>query len=385
MEQIKPEKISLANLSAQSGETIKRNLQQSALALGFQKLAVCDVDLSAERSLFADWLRRGFQADMTYLERYTEQRMHPELLLPGTCRVICVRMNYLPSQASSLDILLHPRRAYVARYALGRDYHRFIRKRLQRLADELEKQIGGFGYRVLCDSAPVLEKALAQKAGLGWIGKNTLLLDKDAGSWFFLGEIYTDLPLPVDEPVQPHCGRCKACLDICPTGALVAPYQLDARKCIAYLTIENKVGIPIELRSLIGNRVFGCDDCQWVCPWNRFAQPSAETTFAPRHGLDVAELLSLFEWTEQEFQVRSQGAPIRRAGYWGWLRNLSVALGNAPYQIAIVNALQAKLELSNMPEWLPEHFNWAIDQQLMAAQERGIRQSEIAQGKNQPD
>ena len=343
---------------------IKADLQQLAKTLGFQKLGVCDTDLSAQQPLFNAWLERGFQADMAYLERNTDKRYAPNQLVAGTCRVICVRMDYLPAVAATPDWLNHPRRAYVARYALGRDYHRLIRKRLQRLADALQAQTASQGYRVFCDSAPVLEKALAQKAGLGWIGKNTLLLDKQVGSWFFLGEIYTDVPLPVDVALDNHCGRCQACLDICPTKALVAPYQLDARRCIAYLTIENKGPIALELRPLMGNRIFGCDDCQWICPWNRFATPTTEVAFAPRHGLATAQLLTLLSWTPAQFEQRTEGSPIRRAGYWGWLRNLSVALGNAPYSAEIVEALQARLPLVAEIGWLVEHFNWAIQQQL---------------------
>ncbi len=345
-------------------EAIKTDLQRWALSQGFQKLGICDTELSSQQVLFNQWLQRGFQADMTYLEQHADKRFAPDQLVPGACRVICLRMDYLPPQAASPDLLIHPRRAYVARYALGRDYHRIVRKRLQQLVDQLQAKIGSIGYRVFCDSAPVLEKALAQKAGLGWIGKNTLLLDKQVGSWFFLGEIYTDLPLPVDFPLDNHCGRCTACLDICPTAALVAPYQLDARRCIAYLTIENKGAIPLELRPLMGNRVFGCDDCQWICPWNRFATPTTEVAFTPRHGLATAELLSLFLWTSQQFESRSLGSPIRRAGYWGWLRNLSVALGNAPFSEQIVAALQARLLMDQAPDWLAEHFNWAIARQL---------------------
>jgi epoxyqueuosine reductase len=343
---------------------IKTDLQQLAKQLGFQKLGVCDTDLVAQQPLFDAWLERGFQADMAYLERNTLKRIQPSEWVSGACRVICVRMDYLPVAAASPDWLNHPRRAYVARYALGRDYHRLIRKRLQRLANALQTKTASQGYRVFCDSAPVLEKALAQKAGLGWIGKNTLLLDKRAGSWFFLGEIYTDVPLPVDVPLDNHCGRCQACLDICPTQALVAPYQLDARRCIAYLTIENKGPIPLELRALMGNRIFGCDDCQWICPWNRFATPTTEAAFVPRHGLVTAELLLLLQWTPLQFEQRTQGSAIRRAGYWGWLRNISVALGNAPYSEDIVVALQSRLPVVQAVAWLVEHFHWAIAQQL---------------------
>lgn len=343
---------------------IKAELQQHARQLGFQKLGVCDTDLAAQQPLFNDWLAHGFQADMTYLERNNDKRFQPDQLVPGACRVICVRMDYLPASAATPDWLNHPRRAYIARYALGRDYHRLIRKRLQRLADALQLKTAAQGYRVFCDSAPVLEKALAQKAGLGWIGKNTLLLDKQVGSWFFLGEIYTDVPLPIDVPLDNHCGRCQACLDICPTKALIGPYQLDARLCIAYLTIENKGPIPLALRALMGNRIFGCDDCQWICPWNRFATPTTEAAFTPRHGLVTAELLRLLLWTPAQFERMTQGSAIRRAGYWGWLRNISVALGNAPYAADIVEALQSRLPLIQTVEWLVEHFNWAIAQQL---------------------
>lgn len=353
---------------------IKTGLQQLSLSLGFQKLGVCDTDLTTQQPLFNAWLARGFQADMTYLERNADKRFVPNQLVPGVCRVICVRMDYLPQAAATPDLLIHPRRAYVARYALGRDYHRLIRKRLQRLADYIQVKTGALGYRAFCDSAPVLEKALAQKAGLGWIGKNTLLLDKQAGSWFFLGEIFTDLPLPVDFALENHCGRCQACLDVCPTQALVAPYQLDARRCIAYLTIENKGPIPLELRSLMGNRIFGCDDCQWICPWNRFATPTTEAAYSPRHGLASADLLSLFMWTQAQFEERTAGSPIRRAGYWGWLRNLSVALGNAPYCADIVTALQLRLSNTQGLEWLIEHFRWSLQQQLQQESWSGLNE-----------
>ncbi len=287
------------------------------------------------------------------------KRSRPDELVPGTLRVVSLRMDYLPGDTRMSQRLAEPQSAYVSRYALGRDYHKLIRKRLQQLAERIQAVIGPFGHRAFVDSAPVLEKAIAEQAGLGWIGKNTLVLNRKAGSWFFLGELFVDLPLPVDAPhASEHCGRCSACLDICPTGAFVGPYVLDARRCISYLTIELKGAIPEDLRGLIGNRVFGCDDCQIVCPWNRFARPSEQADFQPRHGLDNAELAELFRWSEEEFLSRTEGSPLRRAGYERWLRNLAVGLGNAPSTIAVIEAL--KLRREHPSELVREHVQWAL-------------------------
>jgi epoxyqueuosine reductase len=274
-------------------------------------------------------------------------------------RVISARMDYLPQDAQAAQELLQkPEQALISRYALGRDYHKLLRQRLQQLARRIEKSIGTFGYRVFVDSAPVLEKALAAKAGLGWIGKHSNLLNRSAGSWFFLGEIFTDLPLPVDQPVPEHCGTCSRCIDVCPTQAIVAPYQVDARRCISYLTIELRDSIPLELRPLMGNRIFGCDDCQFVCPWNRYAQFSQEDDFSPRPGLDAAELLELFSWSEEEFLRRTEGSAIRRIGYHCWLRNIAVALGNAPTSPDLIAGLSSGLRHAN--EMVREHVLWAL-------------------------
>jgi epoxyqueuosine reductase len=298
---------------------------------------------------------------MGYMLRHGTRRSRPPALLPGTVRVISARMDYCPAGAAdSHAVLDEGSLGFVARYALGRDYHKLIRKRLDHLARQITQASGAHCYRAFSDSAPVLEKALAEKAGLGWIGKHTNLLHREAGSWFFLGEIYTDLPLPVDQPANNHCGRCRACIDVCPTGAIVAPYELDARLCISYLTIELRGSIPVELRPLIGNRIFGCDDCQLVCPWNRFARATDEAAFAPRQQLDAPQLLDLFAWTEAEFLERTRGSAIRRIGYARWLRNIAVALGNAATNDAIIATLQTRLH--DPSPLVREHVAWALAQ-----------------------
>lgn len=330
--------------------------------LGFGKLGIAGVELGEDETHLLNWLRDGRHGAMDYMQRHGARRARPAELEPGTLRVISARMDYFPEDArEAWSVLRDPERGYVARYALGRDYHKLLRSRLQKLADRIEGEIGPFGYRAFADSAPVLEKALARDAGLGWIGKHTLLLDRDAGSWFFLGELYTDLPLPVDAPSGEHCGTCTRCIDICPTRAITGPRQLDARRCIAYLTIELKTSIPAELRPLIGNRVFGCDDCQLVCPWNKFACTTREADFAPRHGLDGAMLAELFAWSEEEFLRKTEGMAIRRAGYEGWLRNVAVALGNAPHSQAIVAALRARAD--HPSALVQEHVAWALERQ----------------------
>ncbi len=327
--------------------------------LGFLQVGIAGVDLQEHEAHLQRWLAAGHQGEMDYMAAHGSKRSRPAELVPGTLRVISLRMDYLPGDTRMSERLAEPEKAYVSRYALGRDYHKLIRKRLQHLAERIQEVIGPFGYRAFVDSAPVLEKALAEQAGLGWIGKNTLLLNRKAGSWFFLGELFVDLPLPVDEPhAGEHCGRCTACLDICPTAAFVGPRQLDARRCISYLTIELKGSIPEELRPLIGNRVFGCDDCQIVCPWNRFARPSAEGDFQPRHGLDNATLAELFLWTEEQFLSRTEGSPLRRAGYERWLRNLAVGLGNAPSTIVVLEALKARGD--DPSALVREHVAWAL-------------------------
>lgn len=338
------------------------DIRRWAGELGFQQVGITGIELDEDETHLLNWLEAGFHGEMGYMQRHGTLRSRPDELLPGTIRVISVRMDYLPAEADDgWEVLADGRRAYVARYALGRDYHKMMRRRLQQLASRIAEVTGPFGYRAFVDSAPVLEKALSRNAGLGWIGKNTLLLNRSAGSWFFLGELYTDLPLPVDGQPSAHCGSCTRCIDICPTGAIVAPYQLDARRCIAYLTIEYGGSIPVDLRRPIGNRIFGCDDCQLVCPWNKFAQPTREPDFAPRHKLDDIDLVALFDWTEEQFLQRSQGMAIRRTGYEAWLRNIAVALGNAPADDAVVAALARR---ANHPSSLVrEHVAWALAEQ----------------------
>jgi epoxyqueuosine reductase len=327
--------------------------------LGFQQVGIAGVELGEHEAHLARWLAAGYQGEMDYMAAHGSKRSRPAELVPGTLRVVSLRMDYLPGDTRMAEVLASPDKAYVSRYALGRDYHKLVRKRLQQLAERIQAMIGPFGYRAFVDSAPVLEKALAQQAGLGWIGKNTLLLNKQAGSWFFLGELFVDLPLPVDAAHErEHCGRCQACLDVCPTAAFIGPQLLDARRCISYLTIELKGAIPEELRAPIGNRVFGCDDCQLVCPWNRFARPTQQDDFRPRHGLDNSELAELFRWSEEEFLARTEGSPLRRAGYERFLRNLAVGLGNAPASIPVLEALRLRREYPS--ELVREHVEWAL-------------------------
>jgi epoxyqueuosine reductase len=334
-------------------------IKQWGRALGFQAVGIADTDLAAAEGRLAEWLRMGWQGEMDYMAHHGTLRSRPAELVPGTQRVISCRMDYAPDDgADEWAALGDGRRAYVARYARGRDYHKLLRARLQKLCDRVRAETGAFGYRVFADSAPVMEVELAAGAGIGWRGKHTLLLSRDAGSWFFLGEIYCDLPLPVDEPAGEHCGRCTKCIDVCPTQAIRAPYQLDARRCISYLTIEHKGAIPEPLRAPIGNRVYGCDDCQLVCPWNGFAQPSAEEDFRARNGLDSAALLDLFGWSAEEFDARMRGSAIRRIGYERWLRNLAVGLGNAPASPAVLAALRARRD--HPSPLVREHVEWAL-------------------------
>ncbi len=335
------------------------SIKQWGRELGFQQVGIAGLDLGEHERHLQRWLEAGYHGEMDYMAAHGSKRSHPEQLVPGTLRVVSLRMDYLPGDTQMAQRLAEPEKAYVSRYALGRDYHKLIRKRVQHLAERIQQDIGPFGFRAFVDSAPVLEKAIAQEAGLGWIGKNTLVLNRKAGSYFFLAELFVDLPLPVDEPhASEHCGRCTACLDICPTAAFVGPYVLDARRCISYLTIELKGPIPTELRPLIGNRVFGCDDCQIVCPWNRFARPSGEGDFQPRHQLDNAELAQLFLWDEDRFLSSTEGSPLRRAGYERFLRNLAVGLGNAPSSIPVLEALKARRE--HPSELVREHVEWAL-------------------------
>ena len=349
------------DLSDTELRALKSEIRERAAELGFAKVGVSGIDLRDDEARLRRWLELGRHGELEYMQRHGMKRARPAELVPGTVRVICARMDYwLAEAADAVETLRDGRRAYVSRYALGRDYHKVMRKRLQKLAESIEARIGPFGYRVFTDSAPVLEKALARNAGLGWIGKHTNLIDRRAGSYFFLGEIFTDLPLPEDAPATAHCGTCTACLEVCPTGAIVAPYELDARRCISYLTIELRGSIPEPLRPLVGNRIFGCDDCQLFCPWNKFARRAALPDFAPRHGLDAAKLVELFRWTEDEWSARTEGSAIRRAGYEGWLRNIAVALGNAPADTEVDAALA---ERSDHPSPLVrEHVAWAIEQ-----------------------
>lgn len=340
------------------------DIKRWARELGFAEAGISGVDLARDERHLQQWLADGHHGEMAYMARHGTRRSRPDELEPGTQRVISVRMDYVPpGTADAWSVIADGDAGYVARYALGRDYHKLMRNRLQKLADRIHAEIGDFGYRAFVDSAPVLEKALARNAGLGWIGKHTVLIHRRAGSYFFLGELYTDLPLPMDPPASEHCGSCRRCIDICPTRAIVAPYRLDARRCIAYLTIELKGSIPEEFRAAIGNRIFGCDDCQLICPWNKFAQLTEEPDFAPRHRLDGARLVELFGWSEQEFLQRTEGMAIRRTGYEGWLRNLAVALGNAPASETTRTALNARAD--DPSPVVREHVAWALRQQAI--------------------
>ena len=328
--------------------------------LGFSSIGITDIDLSQDQRYLEKWLEKDYHGEMKYMERHGKKRSQPAELVEGTKRIISLSMNYLPENYNGLELLKEDKKAFVSGYARGRDYHKIMRSRLKKLVSKI-KVHSSHENRVFVDSAPVLEKALAQKAGLGWIGKNTLLLNKNAGSYFFLGEIYTDLELPIDEPeIVNHCGSCKSCMDVCPTKAFEGPNQLDARKCISYLTIEYKGSIKEELRPMMGNRIFGCDDCQIFCPWNKFLKITDEADFKPRHNLDDIDLSNLFMWSEEEFLKKTQGSPIRRAGYESWLRNIAIALGNAESSVEVLRVLHSKKD--DPSEIVKEHVNWAIDQ-----------------------
>jgi epoxyqueuosine reductase len=343
-------------------QQLANNIKEWGIELGFQQIGIADTDLSRYEKRFVDWLAKNFHGEMHYLIKHQDKRLRPSDLLPGTIRIISARMDYLPPDTDMVAVLRDPEKGYISRYALGRDYHTLIRKRLQRLADKIQAVAHKLGHRVFCDSAPVLEKAIAEKAGLGWIGKHTNLIHAKAGSWFFLGEIYTDLPLPIDAPqLASHCGTCTACISICPTAAIVGPYQLDARRCISYLTIELRGSIPVELRPLLGNRIYGCDDCQLICPWNKFARHTQEKEFHPRHALSAPQLIDLFMWTEAEFLRKTEGSAIRRIGHECWLRNIAVALGNAPPHANILQALYARSKHASA--LVQEHVAWAIARQ----------------------
>lgn len=330
---------------------------------GFAEAKITGTDLSHHKQQYQAWLDKGYHGSMDYLTKHADMRFQPELLHPGTQRIISLRMHYLPQSVATAKRLQTKDKAYIARYALGRDYHKLIRKRLTQLAKKIEQAVGPHGYRAFVDSAPVLERQIAEQSGMGWIGKNTLLLTPKAGSWFLLGEIFTNLPLPIDlPPAKPmkHCGTCTACLDQCPTDAFVAPWVLDASRCISYLTIEHDGPIPVELRSKMGNRIFGCDDCQLVCPWTKFVKHTKEEDFLPRHNLDSADLITLFSWDEATFLKNTEGSPIRRTGYENWRRNIAIALGNAPTTPEIIKALNQGLATDS--ELVKEHIHWALAQ-----------------------
>jgi len=334
-------------------------IRQLARESGFHRCGISGIELREDEAHLADWLGKGLYGTMEWMARHGAMRARPQELLPGTVRVISVGLDYgHKDDAGAWATLEDAERAYVARYALGRDYHKLMRNRLQKLAERVAAEIGPFGHRVFVDSAPVLERALARNAGLGWIGKHTCLIDKDGGSWFFLGEIYVDLPLPVDAPASAHCGSCTRCIDICPTAAIIAPHRLDARRCISFLTIEHDGAIPLEMRPLMGNRIYGCDDCQLVCPWNKFARRTDEPDFRARNDLDTATLPELFAWDEDEFLRRTEGSPIRRSGHERWLRNIAVALGNAAPSAAARQALLSRLD--HPSGLVREHVAWAL-------------------------
>ncbi|GGE32830.1 epoxyqueuosine reductase [Halopseudomonas oceani] len=346
-------------------QAIADQIRALAGELGFQQLGIAAPDIGDHEEWLQRWLAAGYHGEMEWMASHGTKRTRPAELVPGTQRVISVRMDYLPADSAMTKRLANRDSAYISRYALGRDYHKLIRRRLQQLADRIQNLIGPFGYRAFVDSAPVMERALATRSGLGWIGKNTMLINRKAGSYFFLGELYTDLPLPLDKPQQTeHCGKCTACLERCPTDAFVGPHLLDARRCISYLTIELKGAIPEQLRPLMGNRVFGCDDCQLVCPWNRFAKATTESDFSPRHQLDQADLVELFSWDEDTFLQRTEGSPIRRIGHERWLRNLAVGLGNATTSIPVIETL--KRRRNDPSELVREHVAWALRQHGVA-------------------
>jgi epoxyqueuosine reductase len=347
----------VATLSPNPSQLADR-IRALARELGFQRVGIAGVDLPEDEGHLRDWLAHGLYGSMEWMARHGDKRSRPGDLVPGTIRVISVGLDYAQDDNAAWDTLVDGERAYVARYALGRDYHKLMRNRLQTLADRIAETIGPFGHRVFVDSAPVLERAIARNAGLGWIGKNTCLIDREGGSWFFLGEVFVDVPLPVDEPASAHCGTCRRCIDICPTQAIVAPNRLDARRCISYLTIEHEGSIDPELRPLMGNRIFGCDDCQLVCPWNKFAKRTDEPDFRARNRLDEATLAELFAWTEAEFLQRTEGSAIRRSGHARWLRNIAIALGNAPTTPEVIAALESRRDVEDPV--VREHVEWAL-------------------------
>lgn len=350
----------MPTLSATQLAQLAEQIKVWGVALGFQQVGISDVNLEKDEQRLKDWLAEDRHGDMDYMAKHGTKRSRPAELEPGTQRIISVRMDYLPDASDMQENLKESQRAYVSRYALGRDYHKLMRNRLQKLANQISNEIGEFGYRAFVDSAPVLEKAIATKAGLGWVGKHSNLINSEAGSWFFLGELYTDLELPVDAATTEHCGTCTTCMDVCPTQAIIAPYVVDARRCISYLTIELHGSIPLELRPLIGNRIYGCDDCQLFCPWNRFAKLTPEQDFQPRHRLDDISLIEAFGWDEETFLRNTEGSAIRRIGHERWLRNIAVALGNATKSADITEALQARTD--HPSALVREHVEWALAQ-----------------------
>jgi epoxyqueuosine reductase len=353
-----------SNQTPPNRQQLSQQIKQIGLELGFQQVGITDTLLDAEHDHYNEWIERNFHGEMSYMERNIDKRFYPDRLVPDTLSVICVRLDYYKNEGGwPINLLNQHDLAYVSRYALGRDYHKLIRKRLQQFANQISTIVGDLGYRVFTDSAPVLEKALASKAGIGWQGKHSNILNKNNGSWFFLGEIFTNLTLENDSPVGNHCGSCTSCIDVCPTKAIVAPYVVDARRCISYLTIESKSAIPIEFREAIGNRIYGCDDCQLFCPWNRFAKLSQEADFNPRHGLDNISLLDCFGWTEDDFNTKTLGSAIRRIGYQSWIRNIAIALGNANYDPHIIDCL--KLAHAKHNNFIQEHIDWAIGHQQL--------------------
>lgn len=373
-------------LSATQLDDLTQHIATWATELGFAEVGITDLALHQESDRLHAWLNKKYNGSMAWMEENVDKRLQPELLVLDACRAICVRMNYLPQNTDMIKTLKSPEKAYVSRYALGRDYHKLIRKRLAKLAKYIETFVANHSLDVIAlsqrpfvDSAPVLERPLAAKAGLGWTGKHTLIINKEEGSWFFLAELLTNIPLPITaKTVENACGDCKACLKVCPTGAFPRPYELDARRCISYLTIENKAAIPVEFREVIGNRVFGCDDCQAICPWNKYAKATCENDFQPRHELANSDLVTLFGWTEEEFNTRTAGSPIRRIGYERWQRNLAVGLGNALTDTAILAALEAKTDKSS--PMVKEHILWAITQQNNP---KRIRKRKIKNPENQ--
>lgn len=340
---------------------LAENIKSWGKALGFNQVGITNINLSDHEENLTKWIANNYHGDMHYMESHGLMRARPAELVPGALRVISVRLDYLPTDAKFAKTLQDKDKAYVSRYALGRDYHKLMRKRLKSLGEKIKDYCAELNYRPFVDSAPILERPLAEKAGLGWVGKHSLLLSKEAGSWFFIGELLVDIPLPCDQAVSENCGKCVACIKICPTNAIVEPYVVDARRCISYLTIELKDAIPLEFRPLIGNRIYGCDDCQLICPWNQYAKLSVEQDFQARHKLDQASLLELFLWNEHEFLTNTEGSPIRRIGHQQWLRNIAVALGNADYSIAVVDALQQQRAIAC--DMVKEHIDWALEQQ----------------------